>query len=148
MQRYPDVVVPLKRRPTRAERRRARRFQRHRDAGVAVWAVYVFADVACIGFAVTEHPDALVDRVEHDVRDARARGDAVPPGLGVSIVPLIFSPGCPLEQFVAVLGLPRDALHTAEQLAAAGVMLTEMPAEVLVRLHPLASTPAATGTKQ
>jgi hypothetical protein len=135
-------------RPNRAARRRAQHFQRHADRGVAVWAVYVFADVGCVGFAVTEQPAALVDRLEHDVRDAQARGDAVPPGLALSIVPLVFAAGAPVEQLIAVLRLPRDALHTAAQLAAAGVQLTEMPAEVLARLHPLAGTPAATETQQ
>jgi hypothetical protein len=135
-------------RPNRAARRRARHFQRQADHGVAVWAVYVFADVGCIGFAVTEHPGALVDRLEHDVCDAQARGDALPPGLAISVTPLVFASGAPLEQLVAVLELPRDALHTAEQLRAAGVMVTEMPAEVLARLHPLVATRVATETRQ
>jgi hypothetical protein len=146
-QRIVDLSARLKR-PNRAERRRARHFQLKRDRGVVLWTVFVFADVGCIGFAVSEDPTALVERLEHDVRDAQARGEPVPPGLAISVVPLVFAPGCPLEQLVAVLRLKRDAVHTAQQLAAAGVQITEMPAEILARLHPLASTLAATDTQQ
>lgn len=141
-----DPVVSFK--PNSAARRRAHHFRTQRDRGVVLWSVYFFSDVGPIGFVVTEQPDALVERLEHDVRCTRVRGEDVPPGLGVSVVPLVFATGCPLDQLVAVLGLERDTLHTAEHLAAAGVVLTEMPAEVLARLHPLAGTPPASETAQ
>jgi hypothetical protein len=146
MQRIVDLSSALKG-PNRAGRRHARTFQRERERGVVLWAAFVFDGVGCIGFGVTEHPDTLLALMTDQVEHARRRGE-LPAGLGASVVPLAFSPGCPLEQLVAVLGLPRDTIHTAEQLQAAGVWLTEMSPDTLARLHPLASTSAPTTSQQ
>jgi hypothetical protein len=128
----------------RAARRRAQRDQRGRTEHVA----YVWVDIGLLGFVFTTNVPALRARLEDEVRRALRQGEAIPPGLALTAIPLRVAPDAPLDQVLALATLPRDVLVTADALERRGVLVRPLTPPELLRLHPLAHVQPATETPQ